>query len=281
MPEQPIERKAPSNLVLRIISASVLAPLVLLAVWAGGFVFASLIVAIAVLGFWEWTEISGPQHPEWTRYALAAVLAAGLIALQFHQWELAVIFILTPAIAALVIGCAAEPQKWAGLGMFYVAWPAAGLLLIRSGEPNGLAAIIFIMLVVWATDIAAYFGGRSIGGPKLWPRVSPKKTWSGGLSGLAAALIVGGAVSAYLFGAPRIGDVLVAAVLSVVSQAGDFLESGFKRRFGVKDSGDLIPGHGGVLDRVDGLFGAAAVALPLAALGAGSILPELGVFQGQ
>jgi phosphatidate cytidylyltransferase len=280
VPDQPSAGKAPSNLTLRVISALILAPVVLLAVWAGGIVFSALIIAIAVLGFWEWTQMSGPQDPEWTRPGLAGTLACGLLALHFHQWELAVIFIVTPAVAALVIGCAAEPQKWAGLGIFYVALPAAGLILIRSGGPTGLAAVIFIMLVVWATDIVAYFGGRAIGGPKLWPRVSPNKTWSGGICGLAAALLVGIAMSGYLFGEPRFGDILVAAILSVFSQAGDFLESGVKRRFGAKDSGNLIPGHGGVLDRVDGLFGAAAIALLLSVAGMGSILPELGVFHG-
>ena len=280
MPDQPSVQKGPSNLTLRVMSALVLAPVVLLGVWAGGIVFSALIILIAVLGFWEWTQMSGPQEPEWTRPALAGALACGLLALHFHQWELAVISIVTPAVAALVIGSAAEPLKWAGMGIFYVALPAAGLMLIRSGGSTGLAAVIFLMLVVWATDIAAYFGGRAIGGPKLWPRVSPKKTWSGGLSGLAAAILVGFVMSNYLFGAPRGGDILAAAILSVFSQAGDFLESGVKRRFGVKDSGNLIPGHGGVLDRVDGLFGAAAIALLLSAVGMGSILPELGVFHG-
>jgi phosphatidate cytidylyltransferase len=158
--------------------------------------------------------------------------------------------------------------------MFYVTVPAAGLILVRPDPDTGLAAVIFIMLVVWATDIVAYFGGRAIGGPKLWPRVSPKKTWSGGLCGLAAALLVGYLMSQYLFGAARFGDILAAGILSIFSQAGDFLESGVKRRFDVKDSGNLIPGHGGVLDRVDGLFGAAAVTLVLVGVGTGSILPH-------
>lgn len=280
MPDEPIAHKQPSNLVLRIMSALVLAPVVLLAIWAGGLIFAALVILIAVLGFWEWTQMSGLRSPEWTRYALAGTIAIGLLALYFRQWEIAAIFLVTPGVAAVVIGCAAPPSWWAGMGTFYVALPAAGLIVVRESGAGGLAAVIFIMLVVWATDIAAYFGGRAIGGPKLWPQVSPKKTWSGGLSGLAAALLVGGFMSAWLFGSPRIGDLFTAAVLSVFSQAGDFLESGVKRRFGYKDSGNLIPGHGGVLDRVDGLFGAAAVALLLVAVGAGSILPDLGAIRG-
>jgi len=268
-----------SNLALRVISAAVLAPLVLLAVWAGGLVFAALVIVIAVLGFWEWTQMSGPVEPAVSRYAGAGALAAGLLALHFQYWQLALIIIMTPAVAVLVAGRTRPSLMWAGLGMFYVAVPAAGLILVRSDATTGLAAVIFIMLVVWATDIVAYFGGRAIGGPKLWPRVSPKKTWSGGLCGLAAALLVGYLMSQYLFSAARFGDILAAGILSVFSQAGDFLESGVKRRFDVKDSGSIIPGHGGVLDRVDGLFGAAAIALPLVSVGTGSILPYFELVQ--
>jgi phosphatidate cytidylyltransferase len=129
--------------------------------------------------------------------------------------------------------------------------------------------VLFVIFIVWATDVAAYFGGRSFGGPKLWPRVSPKKTWSGATTGLFAALCAGG-LTAGLTGAGdwRLG-VLIAAPLSVISQLGDLLESALKRRFGVKDSGHVIPGHGGVLDRLDGLFAAAALALLMAAAGLG------------
>ncbi len=278
VPDQPVTKQMMGNLTLRIISAAVLAPIVLLAVWTGGLIFSALVILVAVLGFWEWTEMSGPQKPEWTRFAMAGAIAAGLLSVHFCQWDLAAIFLLTPIAGALIVGTMLEPQKWAGMGMVYVVLPAAGLMLVRSDPATGLAAVIFIMLVVWATDIVAYFGGRAIGGPKLWPRVSPKKTWSGGLCGLAAAFAVGLAMSIYLSGDARVGDIAVAGVLSVFSQAGDFLESAVKRRFGAKDSGTLIPGHGGVLDRVDGLFGAAAVAPLLAITGVGSILPVLKIF---
>jgi phosphatidate cytidylyltransferase len=146
---------------------------------------------------------------------------------------------------------------------------------LREAEPFGWAAVLFVFLVVWATDIAAYFGGRYFGGPKLWPAVSPNKTWSGAASGLAAAIAAGG-LMAWAAGVPRAGTCFVlAGVLSVASQAGDLFESGMKRRFEVKDSGRLIPGHGGVLDRVDGLLAAAAAAWVLAALGLGGALLAL------
>jgi phosphatidate cytidylyltransferase len=158
---------------------------------------------------------------------------------------------------------------WNGLGLVYVAVPCAAFIVLREAEPNGWAAILFIVLVVWVTDIAAYFGGRAIGGAKLWPRVSPGKTWSGAVTGLAAAVLAGGAI-AWLTsaGGPALGMAL-AAPLSVATQAGDLLESAVKRRFGVKDSGHIIPGHGGILDRIDGLLGAAALAWLIAGLGIG------------
>jgi phosphatidate cytidylyltransferase len=168
---------------------------------------------------------------------------------------------------------------WMAFGVVYLALPAAGLILLRQAVPPvGWASILLLLTVVWATDIAAYFAGRTFGGPKLWPRVSPKKTWSGALGGLAAALIAGGAVAALTGAGGFWLGVVLAAPLSIAAQAGDLFESAVKRRFGVKDSGTIIPGHGGVLDRVDGLLGAAALALLLAALGLGGgvlVLPAL------
>ncbi len=266
-----------NNLTLRIISAAVLAPLVILAVWIGGWIFVALIVAVAVLGYFEWVRISGFSPGDPICLSVAVALGIGLLAVYFGPWQLAAFLLLAPAAALIAVGCVMTNLKWAGLGAIYIAVPACSLIVIRTDPEKGLAAIFLIMLVVWATDIAAYFGGRTIGGPKLWPQVSPNKTWSGGISGLVAALMVGAILSAYLFGYPQAGDVFVAGVLSVFSQAGDFLESAVKRRFGAKDSGNLIPGHGGILDRIDGIIGASAVAFVLSIAGIGSILPEVGV----
>ena len=175
----------------------------------------------------------------------------------------------------------AEPASarlgWMTLGLPYVAVPCAALILLRQAEPSGWIAIVFVLAVVWATDVAAFFGGRYFGGPKLWPRVSPKKTWSGALSGLFAAIAAGG-LTAMLTptGSPTAG-MAIAIPLSIAAQAGDLFESSIKRKFDVKDSGHIIPGHGGVLDRVDGLFGAAALAWLIAALGLGGnilVLPS-------
>jgi phosphatidate cytidylyltransferase len=263
-----------SELRTRVISALVLAPIALAAELAGGLPFAALIALIAVVGLWEWTDIGRATEPPWARILAAIILVAGLFALEVWSIGAGVALVAASAALALVAGTSSRTFLWTGLGLLYLGIPCAGLIVLRQAEPLGWLAILFILLVVWATDIAAYFGGRAVGGPKLWPRVSPKKTWSGALSGLAAAVLAGGATAAWATGNARTGFVL-AAPLSVVAQAGDLFESAVKRRFGVKDSGSAIPGHGGVLDRVDGLLGAAALAWLMAILGLGGELLAL------
>ena len=161
--------------------------------------------------------------------------------------------LLWPAIGVLV-------ALMATAGIAYAGGVAAATVLLRSDPIWGLTAIVLTFAVVWSTDSAAYFGGRLIGGPKLWPQVSPKKTWSGALTGTIAAMVAGLAV-AVCAGAPRLAPVaLVCFAMSVASQLGDLLESSIKRHFGVKDASALIPGHGGVMDRLDGFIFAVALA---------------------
>jgi phosphatidate cytidylyltransferase len=156
------------------------------------------------------------------------------------------------------------------LGVPYVGLAAASLVWLRFDPAAGRGNVLFVVLMVWASDIGAYLVGRLVGGPKLAPAISPGKTWSGAVGGVALAVAVAGLIAAAGGGAWTVRTVAVAALLSLVSQAGDLLESALKRYFGVKDSGRLIPGHGGLLDRLDGMLTAApAAALLAAALGRG------------
>jgi phosphatidate cytidylyltransferase len=191
-------------------------------------------------------------------------------------------------VGLLALLCAAASGEWTAMaqrlsgqrwplplilfGMFYI-WPTfAALVWLRGDGQAGRAQVLVLLLVVWASDIGAYLAGRLLGGPRLAPRISPGKTWSGAAGGLAAAMLVGFGAAAF-WDAPPWPDVAIAGALGLVSQAGDLFESAAKRHFGVKDSGRLIPGHGGVLDRVDGLLTAApTAALMVWALGQGKVM---------
>ena len=253
-----------SELSRRIVSAIVLAMIAIAALWIGGWVFALFVIVLAAIGLWEWTGICGAAEPLWLRTGLVAALVIGLALAQSGNLVWALVLLAGAAALALAVACAQRAYGWAALGIVYVAIPSIALIAFRQEGAGGVAIIIFVALIVWATDIAAYFGGRSIGGPKLWPRVSPKKTWSGAASGLIGAIAVA-LIFTVIAGTGYWPVALVPAILlSVVAQAGDLAESAFKRRFGVKDSGTIIPGHGGVLDRVDGLYVALALAWLLA-----------------
>jgi phosphatidate cytidylyltransferase len=166
---------------------------------------------------------------------------------------------------ALVVGLAgvallsSERRRWTAAGFLYAAAAEIASVLVRLDQTKGFAALILILLVVWVTDIGGYFAGRGIGGPKLWPRVSPKKTWAGAVGGFAASLVVAAGFAA--LGLGKTGPILLlGAALSTASQLGDLFESAVKRRFGVKDSSQIIPGHGGLLDRLDGFVAAIVLA---------------------
>jgi phosphatidate cytidylyltransferase len=169
------------------------------------------------------------------------------------------------SLAVLVLGVVAiavmsqEMRFWTGLGFCYAAAAEFAATLVRLDGGQGFVALIFVFLIVWVTDIGGYFAGRGIGGPKLWPRVSPKKTWAGAIGGFIASLAVAIGFAAFDYG-KMIPLLLLGASLSIVSQLGDLFESAVKRRFGVKDSSQIIPGHGGLLDRLDGFVAAIVIA---------------------
>jgi phosphatidate cytidylyltransferase len=152
-----------------------------------------------------------------------------------------------------------ERRQWTATGFVYAAAAQVASILVRFDQTSGFAALMLVLLVVWVTDIGGYFAGRGLGGPKLWPRVSPKKTWAGAIGGFAASLVI--AAGAAALGVGKTGPLLLlGAALSVASQLGDLFESAVKRRFGVKDSSHIIPGHGGLLDRLDGFVAAVVLA---------------------
>lgn len=246
--------RSESDLRLRAISAAVMAALGIAALLAGGGVWAVLVIAGVAAAASEWASMC--RLPGRARLSLmaAAVACVALAALGMARPALWIAVLLAA-------GAAAARQRPLAAGLPYVVVPGVALVWLRD-RPHGAALVLLLLFAVWATDTGAYLAGRRFGGPKLAPSLSPKKTWSGAAGGLAAAILVG-----LLFGAAARGwhapaAAGLAALLSVAAQAGDLLESAAKRRLGVKDSGTLIPGHGGLLDRVDGLM----VAAPLAAL---------------
>ena len=270
------------ELVLRILSSLALGPLTLVLIWFGGLGFDLLIACLAVVVWVEWvTMVAGGRERAGVALG-AAVLVAAAATLVFVGPLPSGIVIVAGAVAAAVLFAlragahrrrAAEAGRenatagiaglLAGFGMLYAALPLVSLILLRS-DPEGRFAIFFLFLAVWATDIAAYAGGRAIGGPKLWPAVSPNKTWAGAISGVAGAVAIALGLT-LAWGHPvGIGTAAIAALLSVASQLGDLAESAAKRGFGVKDSGHILPGHGGILDRVDGLMAASVVAAAIA-----------------
>lgn len=246
-----------SNLFMRVIAALVLAPVTIAIAWFGGWPWLWLVTAAAGLIYVEWLMIVGAVR-ERTLIAtgLAALVAAGVCLMVGR---------IAPALGVIAAGIvvlavlARGQRLWVASGLVYAGLAMLASILVRTDAEFGFVALVLVLLVVWGADIGGYFAGRGIGGPKLWPRVSPKKTWAGAIGGLALSLAVAALFAALGFG--RLVPLLVlAGALSVVSQLGDLFESAVKRRFGVKDSSQIIPGHGGLMDRLDGFVVAIVVA---------------------
>jgi phosphatidate cytidylyltransferase len=244
------------NLLMRVIAALVLAPLAIAIAYAGGWLWLGFVTLAAIGLYVEWLTIVGARTPR--------VMAAGIAMLLGVAVWLGIGRIgATYVIAALgvVIAALLSPHRrgWTALGGCYAFAALIASIVVRLDQVWGFTALMFVLLIVWVTDIGGYFAGRGIGGPKLWPRVSPKKTWAGAIGGFGASLVV--AVGFAAFGVGKAGPLLLlGAVLSIASQLGDLFESAVKRRFDVKDSSHIIPGHGGLLDRLDGFVAAVVVA---------------------
>ncbi len=249
----PDSAKGSSNLYMRVVAALVLAPLTIVIAWLGGWIWACVVIAAAALLYFEWLMIVGVSGNRFAAAAGVVALALAGVCLMLRRADVAVAVI----VAGILFAAAMTNGKrgWVASGLVYAAAALVATILVRRDADLGFVALMFVLLVVWVTDIGGYFAGRGIGGPKLWPRVSPKKTWAGAIGGLVLALVI--ALGFALFGFGRtVPLLLLGAVLSVVSQLGDLFESAVKRRFDVKDSSHIIPGHGGLMDRLDGFVAA-------------------------
>ncbi|KIL98902.1 Phosphatidate cytidylyltransferase [Paramagnetospirillum magnetotacticum MS-1] len=237
----------------RALSALVMAPPALLAAWAGGYAFAVLIALAAALMCWEWHRMLNGGFALSGRVASLGCALASLLTVARPDIGLAMVLL-----AALTSGGLAGNDRsgrgWAGFGVFYAGLPSVALVWIRAHPQFGAEIIAWILLVVWATDIGAYAFGRMIGGPKLLPSVSPKKTWAGLIGGMLCAALTGVGMAFWAGASENTSLAVISAAVAVVAQIGDLFESWIKRRCNVKDSSNIIPGHGGVLDRVDGLL---------------------------
>lgn len=273
-------RRSMGNLQLRIISAFVLGIAVLALTYAGGLSFRLLMVAMALAMFHEWTAMERTRASRAHNILAWLLVSVVLVLLTVGADPLISFGALCAAVLVCLIHAWLTRQRgWTAAGILYAVAPALALSFLRRESVEGLVTILFLFAVVWATDILAYFVGRAVGGPKLAPAISPGKTWSGAIGGTIFGVLAGLAVAAWS-GSP-LGLAAMAAValcLSIVSQFGDLFESAMKRRHGIKDSGNLIPGHGGVMDRVDGLVAAAILLYLVGAFISGGASPAAGFF---
>lgn len=290
--------KKPNNLIVRTASALVLIPLVITAAYLGHPWFDLLVIFFAGIMAWEWSRIAGrrrnPDDPQpaarlavnnWAPASLLSIAIVLIILLidRFPEYiPLGIsswILIVAGAFGAVLVTWPGHRRRslWFGLGILYVAVPAMAMLWVRDDPvtSQGIQLLCWILALVIATDTGAYAAGRSLGGPKLAPRISPNKTWSGLLGGIVAAALVG-LIAGLILNLPSIWKLMIlSSGLAVIEQVGDLAESAFKRRFGMKDSSHIIPGHGGVLDRVDGLLAVSVAVAALDYFGKGSVLSWL------
>lgn len=266
---------ASSELRLRVISALVLAVAALVTTWAGGVAFLIFWALAACAIIYEWNRMAFGADSAPARVGYVAILAA-VLGCFLKRFDLACVAVMLGAAGAALLAPAGK-RLWGFFGPLYASAALLGAVVVRLDAKLGIIGILFLFAVVWATDIAAYFTGRALGGPKLWPAVSPKKTWSGAIGGAAAAVLAGVGIAALFTAGNLLPVALVALVLSAASQLGDLFESGMKRHFGIKDSSSLIPGHGGVMDRLDGFIFACALAALIGAWRTGPLMASSGV----
>ena len=253
---QPSAPAKGDELRARILSAALLVPAVLAIVFIGSPVMEGLVILAGIVLGWEWGGLCGAERSQTARAAVISAILAGVLLSAFGLFGPALLAVLvgTLAVGAVLAALRLKSPAWLALGVPYLAVPCIALLWLRFNHESGANLVLWLLLVIWATDSGAFFAGRAIGGLKLAPRISPNKTWAGFFGGIVAADVVAASGWYLLPDHPLLPLMLVGALVAALSQLGDLFESFAKRRFGVKDSGHLIPGHGGLLDRVDGLL---------------------------
>jgi phosphatidate cytidylyltransferase len=264
------------ELVLRVCSALVLVPIAIGTAYLGGWPFA-VFWGLAAMGvLWEWISlVARSDHRTVLMTGGASLaLAVALVATGHLLAAVIVLAISTLGVAALA---PAKWRTWIAAGVPYAGALGVAPVALRSDSEDGFLAVIFLFGIMWTTDVVAYFSGRAIGGPKLMAQVSPKKTWSGAIGGTLAAVIVAFVLAKVMALSGLFAIAMLAVVLSICAQGGDLFESFLKRRFGAKDSGHLIPGHGGLMDRLDGFITASVVAALIGLLRGGFEAPGRGL----
>lgn len=270
VPEAPIAGPPRTRWALktRSLSAIFLAVPVLACLLAGSPFIEALVITAAMVLLWEWCRLCSPSFPYSVFTALGGCVTAATVAAGLGYWLVALAVLIG---GAFVVHLLTDGGWWLGAGALYIGLPCVAIVWLRDDPVFGRDTVLWVFALVWASDIGGYVFGRLIGGRKLAPRLSPNKTWAGFFGATACAGAVGAATAALV----EIGSVWALVALSAVmggaTQLGDLFESWVKRRFGVKDTSRLIPGHGGLLDRVDGLLAASTLTALIAVVGNGSI----------
>ena len=252
------------DLMPRLISGLVMAAAALgLTVW-GVWPFSLLVLAVALIVTWEWGRVVRKNDFDLILAIHGTAVAAAVLLAVTGLVALSLVVLVIAAVLAALLGFD-QLGRISALGVFYAGLPAVALIWFRASEPYGLVAVLFLFTVVWGTDTGAYVSGRTLGGPKLMPSFSPNKTWSGLAGGILTAALLALGFWLAMPELPPVWLVGLAVALALIAQAGDMMESALKRWSGVKDASGLIPGHGGFMDRVDGLIVAVVAAALLAA----------------
>lgn len=265
-----------ADLKPRVAAAVAMGSLALATAWIGGFIFAVFWWLASTVVLWEWQRLVGGSRLV-ERVAVGSLIVSLATLFALHNSIAGVIAALV--LGAVSVGWLAErrARAWAAAGALYAGALVASVVLLRGSPGFGLASMFWLFAVVWGADIAAYFAGRSIGGPRLWPSVSPGKTWAGAIVGALAGAVLGLTLAAWT---NRLAALFwLGLVTAIVSELGDLFESALKRRFGVKDSSGLIPGHGGLMDRLDAFVAASVFAAVVAGVNSRGSFIGGGLFQ--